>query len=539
MFTESERIKMNMLRRFAVGDVLRRHSQRFPDKLAFVWVPKSGEPMEYTYGQLNRLVNKLANGLLSHGIKRGDGISLLSLNTYQIPLTMAVAKIGAYITPINPMLNTEAITYILKQSEVKFLFIEDTFVNEVKSELSTLTGLNYGLIKISGEQGMPATWIDIQDMITESSDGEPEVEIDGEDILTLTYTSGTEAFPKGVVLTHLNWYASILGLQNDSYKGILESDINLESLPMFYTGGMCVGLYPLLVGGTVVNTYVPDPPRMVEMMARYGVTYVILPPTLYLRLLKVTGISEAAKSLRRCLSFGATIPEGMITGWNEVAPHVQWASLYASSEPTCFGTVGLYKTIGDIPEKNLGWVGIPSPCLEMRIVDDDDNDVPQGQVGEIVFRGPVVMKEYFKDKEKTEQAFAGGWLHSGDLGRLGERGDLFFVDRKKDMIKSGGENIPTAEIELAVGSHWKVSEVAAFGVYHPEWMEALVVAVAPKEGETLTEEEIFQHCRQLLPKFKVPKYVVIVKEFPRNPTGKILKRELRLIYKDLALQGAT
>jgi fatty-acyl-CoA synthase len=527
-----------MLRRFAVGDVLRRHSQRFPDKLAFVWVPKTGEPVEYTYKALNRLVNKLANGLSFHGIKRGDGIAVLSLNTYQIPLTMAVAKIGAYITPINPMLNTEAVTYILKQSEVKFLFVEDTFIDEIKTELSTFAGLTIGFIGISADKEIPPPWIDIKNMIEESPDQEPEVEIGGEDTLTLTYTSGTEAFPKGVVLTHLNWYAAIIGLQADSYKGIRESDVNLESLPMFYTGGMCVGLYPLLVGGTVVNTYVPDPSRMVEMMARYKVSYVILPPTLYLRLLKVPGIGVAARSLRRCLSFGATIPEGMIAGWNEVAPHVQWVSLYGSSEPTCFGTVGLYKTVGDIPEKNLGWVGIPSPCLEMKIVDDDDREVPQGQIGEIVLRGPVVMKEYFKNEEKTKETFAGGWFHSGDLGRLGERGDLFFVDRKKDMIKSGGENIPTAEIELAVGSHSKVSEVAAFGVYHPEWMEALVVAVTPIEGETLTEDEILQHCRHFLPKFKVPKYVLIVSDFPRNPTGKILKRELRVIYKDLALQRA-
>jgi fatty-acyl-CoA synthase len=300
---------------------------------------------------------------------------------------------------------------------------------------------------------------------------------------------------------------------------------------------MGVGLFPILMGATTVSTYSPDLARMVEMMAKYKTTYTVLTPTIYLRLFHTEGIKEAATSMRKFLTFGATIPERMITKGREIAPHIQWVSLYALSEPTCCGAVGLFKTINEIPEGDLGWVGKPAPSLEMRIVDDNNNDVPVGDVGELVFRGPVVMKEYYKQPELTAKVFDSGWFHTGDLGRLNKNGELFFVDRKKDMIKSGGENISTASVEYAISSYPKVSEVAVFGVPHPEWMEASVAAVIPIQNEYLAEEEIIQYCKQNLPRFKVPKYVLIVNDFPRNPTGKILKRELREQYKDIASQG--
>jgi fatty-acyl-CoA synthase len=187
----------------------------------------------------------------------------------------------------------------------------------------------------------------------------------------------------------------------------------------------------------------------------------------------------------------------------------------------------------------MNWVGRPAPMLELRIVDMNGNDVPIGEKGEMVFRGPAVLKGYYKNDEKNKEIFAGGWFHSGDVGRMNKDGDVFFVDRIKDMVKSGGENIPSAGIEFIVSTHSKVAECAAFGIPHPDWMEALTVAIIPKEGETLTEREIIEFCKAKLPKFKVPKYVLIVSEFPRNPTGKILKKELRKMYKDIASEKIT
>jgi fatty-acyl-CoA synthase len=286
----------------------------------------------------------------------------------------------------------------------------------------------------------------------------------------------------------------------------------------------------------VVLPHSADPEKMAELIKEYNISIMVLPPTLWVRLLQVPDIEEKVRSMRIGCTFGATIPEGMIRGWNKIAPQMSWISYYGQSETSCSGTVGHFRNLDEIPERDLSWVGKPVHDLEVRVVDENDKDVPVGEVGEILFRGPAVFKGYYKDAEKTDKVFAGGWLHSGDLGRMNEKGELFFVDRKKDMVKSGGENIATASVEYAISSHPKVAEVAAFGVPHPDWMEALTVVVTPIKNEILTEEEIIQYCKQNLPRFMVPKYVFIVNDFPRTPTGKILKRELKRMYKDLASQ---
>lgn len=364
-------------------------------------------------------------------------------------------------------------------------------------------------------------------------DDEPEVDINIEDVATLTYTSGTEALPKGAMMTHGN----LCNLMTTQLQwGISQSDVALHALPLFYTGGVGILTGSLLMGQTVVLSPSPDPEKMAELIKEYDVSFMVLPPTLWVRLLQVPDVEDKVRSMRIGLTFGATIPEGMIRGWNKIAPQMCWISYYGQSETSCSGTVGHFRALDEIPERDLGWVGKPVHDLEVRVVDEDNKDVPVGEAGEIVFRGPAVFKGYYKDAEKTDKAFAGGWLHSGDLGRINEKGDLFFVDRKKDMVKNGGENIATASVEYAISSHPKVAEVAAFGVPHPEWMEALTVVVTSVNNENVTEDEIIEYCKQNLPRFKIPKYVRVVDDFPRNPTGKILKRELRQRYKDLASQ---
>jgi acyl-CoA synthetase (AMP-forming)/AMP-acid ligase II len=251
-------------------------------------------------------------------------------------------------------------------------------------------------------------------------------------------------------------------------------------------------------------------------------------------MLQVPGIENEAKSLRKCVSFGSTIPEKMIVNWCEIAPQIEWVSLYASSELTALGISGCFRRIEDIPDRDMNWVGKPAPALELRIVDADGNDVSTGEAGELIFRGPAVMKGYFGNEEKNHATFTGGWYHSGDVARMNQNGDVFFMDRIKDMVKSGGENISSASIEFLISTHPKVAECAAFGVPHPDWMEALTVAIIPQPGEMLDENEILQFCREKLPRYKVPKYILIVDEFPRNPTGKILKKELRKKYNDIA-----
>ncbi|MBN1635017.1 MAG: AMP-binding protein [Deltaproteobacteria bacterium] len=525
----------NILRRFALGDTFKRNAKRLKDKTALIFPAPGGEVIQYTWDEFDRAINRIANGFLSLGIGKGDKVSIYSLNCPQfLFLIYGLAKIGASVTPVNVTFTNEDVKFVVTNSEAKMLFVEDTLIGRIENVLSELQGVRYGYIGVTGATEKPDGWVDFAEMLDNYSDEEPEVQIFVDDIATVTYTSGTEALPKGVILTHGNYYAAASALQSRNYLDVREDDIGLQALPLFYTGGIAVATFSLMLGGTLVLLYMPDANTIADLISTYKTTYTVLPPTLYNRLLQVPEIEDIAKPLRKCVSFGATIPEQMITDWISVAPHIEWVSLYASSELSALGTAGSFKVIDEIPEGDMNWIGKPAPALEVRIVDMDNNEVPTGEKGEMIFRGPGVMKGYYKNEEKNKEIFANGWFHSGDVGRMNKDGEVFFVDRIKDMVKSGGENIPSAGIEFIVSTYPKVAECAAFGVPHPDWMEALTVAIIPKEGETIEEAEIIEFCKAKLPRFKVPKYVLVVDDFPRNPTGKILKKELRKIYKDIA-----
>ena len=526
--------KMNMLRRFAIGDILRRNAQRFPDKKALIFPSPTGEVIEYTWNEFNSSINRVANGLMALGIGKGDKVGIFSLNSFQFAILMfAPCKIGATVALVGAALRHKDLAFNIKHSDTKLLFVEDILTDSINEVLPDIKDVKLGYLGTTGSKGRPEGWLDFNELLNNYSDDEPEMDINIEDVATLSYTSGTEALPKGAMMTHGN----LCNYMTTFFQwGILPSDVDLHVLPLFYTGGVGTFTAPLLMGQTVVLPHSADPEKMAELIKEYNISIMVLPPTLWVRLLQVPDIEEKVRSMRIGCTFGATIPEGMIRGWNKIAPQMSWISYYGQSETSCSGTVGHFRNLDEIPERDLSWVGKPVHDLEVRVVDENDKDVPVGEVGEILFRGPAVFKGYYKDAEKTDKVFAGGWLHSGDLGRMNEKGELFFVDRKKDMVKSGGENIATASVEYAISSHPKVAEVAAFGVPHPDWMEALTVVVTPIKNEILTEEEIIQYCKQNLPRFKVPKYVIIANDFPRNPTGKILKRELKRMYKDLASQ---
>ncbi len=529
----------NVMRRMALGDTIRRNAKRLGNKTALIFPAPDGRLAQFTWEELNRSTNRVANGLLALGIGKGDKVAIYSLNNPQfLFLIYGLAKIGASITPVNVTFKDDDIQFVIKDSGAKLLFIEDTFIDRMASVLPQLPGVRFGYIRVSGAKEKPEGWVDIAELLERSSEEEPEVEISYDDIATITYTSGTEALPKGVMLTHANYYAGASSVQARQYLDVRQEDIGLQALPLFYTGGIAVATFSFMLGGTIILVYMPEAVGLAGLIRTYKATYTVLPPTLYTRLLQVPNIEDDIKSLRKCVSFGATIPEQMIVNWCRLAPHIEWISLYASSELTALGTSGCFTRIEEIPGHDMNWVGKPAPALELRIVDPDGKDVPTGEPGEMVFRGPAVMKGYYNNEEKNRTIFAGGWFHSGDVGRIDRNGNVYFVDRIKDMVKSGGENIPSAGIEFVISTYPKVAECAAFGVPHPDWMEALTVAIIPREGETIKEEEILEYCKAKLPRFKIPKYILIVQEFPRNATGKILKKDLRKMYKDLATKTA-
>lgn len=521
----------NMLRRTTVGDVIRRHALNHPNKPALLVESMDGTSAEYSWREFNTLINRTAHALTSLGVTKGDKVGVFALNGPQFAaLLYAAAKIGAIVAPAGAGLRGADLTYVVKHCDAQVVFVDEFLLDAFTSILPDVDYLTMGFIRRTPGSEAPKGWVDLAQMVAEQNDAEPEVVLDGDDVATLTYTSGTEAAPKGVLMTHTN----LINMITSGHAWDLRpEDVALHVLPLFYTGGVGVFMMCHLLGQTVVLPELPEPVKMAAAMAKHQVSFIVLPPTLWIRLLQVPGIEESARSMRIATTFGATISKSMITGWSAVCPSMRWNSYYGQSETSCSGTIGQFKNLEEICEGDLGWVGRPCQNLEVRVVDPHDDDVPRGEVGQILFRGPSVFKGYYKDEERTAAAFAGGWLHSGDLGRLNADGELFFVDRVKDMVKSGGENISSASVEYAISGHPKVAEVAAFGVPHPDWMEALTVAVTVKPGESLTADEVVAYCKETLPRFKVPKKIVIVEDFPRGPSGKILKRELREQYKDV------
>jgi fatty-acyl-CoA synthase len=314
------------------------------------------------------------------------------------------------------------------------------------------------------------------------------------------------------------------------------SDIVLHALPMFHCAQLDVFFGPAVqVGATSIIIDAPHPETVFEMIARYQVTSFFAPPTVWISLLRSPAFDpERLQSLTKGYYGASIMPVAVLLEMQQRLPNVRFWNLYGQTEIAPTATM-----LG--PEDQIrkaGSAGKPVLNVETRVVDDAGNELPTGQIGEIVHRSPQLMVGYFHDEERTAQAFEGGWFHSGDLGVFDDEGYLTVVDRKKDMIKSGGENVASREVEEAVYQIDGVSEVAVIGLSDPRWIEAVTAVVVLKPGVELTEDAVIAHCKANIAGFKSPKRVFFAESLPRNPSGKILKRDLRVIYENKTTQAA-
>jgi acyl-CoA synthetase (AMP-forming)/AMP-acid ligase II len=341
----------------------------------------------------------------------------------------------------------------------------------------------------------------------------------------MCYTSGTTGRPKGAVLTHRNLTASTLSWIHEMRAD--QDDVWLSGQPLFHIGGIN-GLLPFLVlGATVVLTPTTtfDPSATLRLIEAHGVTMCIFVPTQWAAICAHDAVTQIdARRLRVAMWGASPAPRRTLAAIAETFPGAAIVSAYGQTEMS--GATTLLKG-GD---SKLGSVGIPMLGVELRVVDDELQDVAPGGVGEIVYRGPSVMAGYHGQPEATREAFAGDWFHSGDLARLDEEGYLWLVDRKKDMIVSGGENVYPAEVERVLLDHPAVAEAAVIGVPHPRWVETPLAFVVLHEGAAVGESDLIAHCRRYLAGFKKPSAVLVVPELPRNAGGKVLKRRLRESY---------
>ncbi|MDQ6649414.1 MAG: fatty acyl-CoA synthetase [Actinomycetota bacterium] len=514
-------------RQHALGDLPRRTAARLPDKTAIV----DGD-VRLTFAEFDDAINRVANALTERGIGKGDKLALLSHNCWQYAtLAFATARLGVVLVPVNFMLGADEIAFILGHSGAVGMVTEDALA-DVAQRAVEQSGANLrvrGRIALIGSGGA-ADWEDVADWSAHPDRSAPDVLVADDDPLRLMYTSGTESRPKGALLSSrsLMWQYVSCVIEG----GMSADDVEVHSLPLYHCAQLDCFFGPdVYLGATSVILRGPDPAALLRTIAAEGVTKLFAPPTVWISLLRSPEFDTSDLSSLRKGYYGASpMPVEILREMQRRLPDVRLWNFYGQTEMAPLATLLP-------PEEQLAQAGSAGRAVinvETRVVDDDDNPLPPGEVGEIVHRSPHATLGYYNDEEKTAEAFRHGWFHSGDLGVLDDEGRLSVVDRKKDMIKTGGENVASREVEETIYGMDAVAEVAVFAVDHPRWVEAVAAVVVPKPGSGLTVEAVSAHCRQALAGFKRPKYVVLVDELPKNPSGKILKRQLRQEHAGLA-----
>ncbi|GAT03911.1 acyl-CoA synthetase [Mycolicibacterium fortuitum] len=504
-------------RSHSLADIPRRSARKQPDKTAII----DGDVV-LSFAEFDHLVDRAAAALHENGLLPGARVALLSRNCWQYAvLAFATARAGVVLVPINFMLTPEEISYILGHSHATGFIVEDDLVPVAEQAMvSSAVTRKVALTSTGGSS--PSGWASFDEWLTTTADV-PDCRIDDDQLLRVMYTSGTESRPKGVMHSSrsLMWQY-ISTIVAGSMSG---DDVEIHSLPLYH----CAQLDNFLatdvyLGATSIILPRPDPELVLRTIERHGVTNYFAPPTVWISLLRSPVFDEVDLSSLRKGYYGASpMPTEILHEMRRRLPNLRLWNFYGQTE-----MAPLASALGPAEQDtHAGAAGRPVVNVETVILDDNDVPVAPGTVGEIAHRSPHLMLGYLDDEDKTAQAFAGGWFHSGDLGFYDEHGLLHVVDRKKDMIKTGGENVASREVEEVLYRHKGIEEVAVFGVAHPVWVEAVVAAVVPRAGSSLTEEDVLRHCRDHLAGFKTPKQVFFVDSLPKNPSGKLLKRDLR------------
>ncbi len=495
--------------------VLAHHAARSPDKVMTVF-----EGEETTYGEMARRSRALAAGLHDRGVGRGDVVGLLAYNCPEFLETVFAANyLGAVAMPINWRLAAPEVRYILEHSRARVLVCDEALVG---LGTDATDGLEPAVVRACVVPTGPAGWTTFGDLHGDG-DGVERVAVAADNIHRLMYTSGTTGRPKGVMITHAN--LAWKNLAHIIEFGFTGADLGLACGPLYHVGALDLTTTSLIAAGaTVIIHRSFDAAAVVEELERSQVSTVWLAPAMVNAIMALPDVGgHDLSSVRLIINGGEKMPIPLIERIQRTFPSAWFADAYGLTE-TVSGDTFLDR---DSIITKLGSVGRPCLYLELEIWDERGGSVPPGTSGEIVMRGPKVFPGYWRDPEATAAAFAGGWFHTGDIGVRDEDGYLFIVDRLKDMIVSGGENIASSEVERVLYEHASVLEAAVVGRPDERWGETPVAFVVRRDGAEVTAEELVEHCRASLARYKVPKEVTFLDALPRNPSGKVLKRELR------------
>ena len=515
-----------------ISEMVARNRRMYPNDTALIEVrPSQGLRKEITWKEFDERVNRVANALIARGIKKGDRVIHWMMNSINwLEAYFGIIRTGAWAVPLNFRFTSEDFKYCADIAEAKAMILGQQFVERVEPVRPHLSTIKSYIVV---GQPVPKGMEDFEQMVSESSAQPVEVNLRDDDECGLYFTSGTTGAPKAILLTHKNMECAAITENRHHYQ--THNDNFIVIPPLYHTGAKMHWFGNLIVGARAVLLTEFTPKNLFETVHKERGTIVWLLVPWLQDILVALDKGELKKedydlSCWRLMHTGAQpIPPSLIRHWKEYFPNMQYASNYGLSESTGPGCVHL--NIEDAHK--LEATGKPGFNWETRIVNDKGEDVPRGEVGELLVRGNGVMKEYYKNPEKTRETIKNGWLYTGDMAKQDEEGFIYIVDRKKDIVIVGGENIFPVELEEVLRRHPKIYDAAVIGIPDQRLGEAVAAVIAAKPGETLTEEEVRQFCEQNLPRYKRPKHIIF-DHVPRNPTGKIEKPKLREKYRNLA-----
>ena len=507
-----------------LGQIQRVNAKKFPNTVALKDAQRA-----YTYPEMNRRVNKLANSLTALGLKKGDKVAVLLENCIEIcELFLATAKSGIIIVPINFRLVSSEVEYIVDNSDATAFVVHDQFaatVEPIRANLSNIPANNYVIVGKPQEGYQP-----YEELIQDSPDAEPDATVAPQDTWILIYTSGTTGKPKGVIRSHESHIAYYL--HNAVDFDFNEHDVCLNVMPLCHINSIFFTFTFLYIGG---SAYIHPalsfkPEDILEIIERESITFISLIPTHYNLILSAPEDAKKrnVSSIRKLLCSSAPGRKSMKQAVMEFFPGVKLYEAYGSTEG---GMVTILKP--EYQMTKLGSIGFECIGTDfIKILDIDGNQVPPGEIGELYSRGPMLFDEYYKLPEQTAESFKDGFFSAGDMAYKDEDGFFYLVDRKKNMIITGGENVYPSEVEEIIGNLEGVFECAVIGLPDDKWGERVAAIVIRKEGfddGNLSEKDIIQSCKGQMAGYKCPKQVVFIEadEMPRTGTGKILHRILR------------
>ena len=516
-------LEKNLIQRVALGDIFRRRAVNTPDDTAVMDFKGTGI-QALTFLELNRAMNRFASAARDCGLGKGDRMVLLGLNSAEYVIALyGCAKAGVIAVPVNPGISPEDMVFVINHCGAKAMVTDSLLVPLVDRIISDLPRITTRICIPTGDETVSDSYILFDDFLAKGNPSEiTGVIIEDRDTFEILYTSGTTGKPKGVLISHLGVFVSSLSTAVEF--GLRPGWSSTMMLPVFHCAQQAVSLSTLHVGGCVAVIRQFDPGPVLEIVKEKQLNLIFGLPIMYRAMVNHPGVqNHDFGHLNSCIFAMAPMDQTTL----EAGIRIFGAQfMLGTGQTECFPPTNKFHA-NAFPEKQGNYWGKSNMILDTAVMDAAGNLLGPGEVGEIVWRGPAVMEGYFKDDEATALSREFGWHHSGDLGLFDEDGLLLFVDRKKDMIKSGGENVASIKVERAILNDPRVEMVAVVGLPDDRWIEAVTAFVVPVKESNLTPEDVIDQCKKELGRFEVPKRVIFMESLPLTSTGKVRKNILR------------